>query len=1184
MFLKKIKINGFKSFANPIIIDFQSPVTAIVGPNGSGKSNVVDAIRWALGEQSAKTLRGSRMSDIIFAGSEDYKPLQRASVTLYFDNTDRKLSVDSNEVRICRKVNEDGQSDYLLNGNVCRLKDIEEILMDTGMGKDAYSIVGQGKIDSILNSKPQKLRELFEEAAGISRYKMRKEEAEKRLDKTKHDLQRVKDLIWELDRQLTPIKKASEKARKYRRLKEEMGVLEINLFLDYWEKNNENIQSMQVKKEKLYNRIENLETELQNLDLSLKQKKEELEKEEEIIEELHDDYYQSRIKKEQAENNLKVLKERQQGLSREKKSLKQLLDELEEENNELLDQQERIDQRLDGVIKEDKEFSEKLARAQFQLNEQKDLLEKKRSELFSRRNSILNENVELQDLNTKLEKYREKGRYLELEIEKMVGKRKGVSSEIDDNVLEQEKLCKQINEISQEMEKARKKIATFTEKERDTTEKISAREQKIKKKNDQLLKYKSRLQVLKDMENDYQGYYRGVREIMKTDDEFPGIIGVVADLFNVEKEYELAIEIALGAAMQNIVVEDEKTARACVEFLKKHKAGRATFLPLDMITEKKLDVEKMGFNIREGILGIATDFVSSETRLTSVINNLLGRILLAKDLKSATAVARKLKSRLKIVTLDGEVINPGGSITGGSRTENGRRLLGRSREIEELQSNINILAKEISQKKECLLSIEKELKGVNTAKDESKYHLTNLEFQKNDLIKDLANYKKEQERLELELEKMDREFVKRHEELGEIDNHRQNLKQEIELANSDRTRGKDKVGDLEEELKEMEILEKEANRDIADLRVELATVKQKKENLLNEKNILHNQLKTNQEKMEKTAVKIKKFENKFVEMESREKELQEMKQNFVRKIEKSGEEYREKQKGFKEKEKGFTALQEKEHMFQEELNENRERHHKQELKITWMEDKTEQFYEKLVGYGVKPEEGIEERIEISNYTQTNRKIEEFRDAMESLEPVNEGAIQEYSDLKERLEYLENQQKDLLEARDSLVRIIRELEKTMGQMFKETFNMVRKEFERIFQELFDGGKARLELTETGDTLNTGIEIEAQPPGKQLKKLSLMSGGERALTAIALVFAFLQVNPSPIYILDEIDASLDDANVLRFALFIRKYSSSVQFLLVTHNKQMMTEADVIYGITMEEPGVSKLVSLRLDEEIA
>ncbi|HLV10064.1 MAG TPA: chromosome segregation protein SMC [Halanaerobiales bacterium] len=1184
MFLKKIKINGFKSFANPIIIDFQSPVTAIVGPNGSGKSNVVDAIRWALGEQSAKTLRGSRMSDIIFAGSEDYKPLQRASVTLYFDNTDRKLSVDSNEVRICRKVNEDGQSDYLLNGNVCRLKDIEEILMDTGMGKDAYSIVGQGKIDSILNSKPQKLRELFEEAAGISRYKMRKEEAEKRLDKTKHDLQRVKDLIWELDRQLTPIKKASEKARKYRRLKEEMGVLEINLFLDYWEKNNENIQSMQVKKEKLYNRIENLETELQNLDLSLKQKKEELEKEEEIIEELHDDYYQSRIKKEQAENNLKVLKERQQGLSREKKSLKQLLDELEEENNELLDQQERIDQRLDGVIKEDKEFSEKLARAQFQLNEQKDLLEKKRSELFSRRNSILNENVELQDLNTKLEKYREKGRYLELEIEKMVGKRKGVSSEIDDNVLEQEKLCKQINEISQEMEKARKKIATFTEKERDTTEKISAREQKIKKKNDQLLKYKSRLQVLKDMENDYQGYYRGVREIMKTDDEFPGIIGVVADLFNVEKEYELAIEIALGAAMQNIVVEDEKTARACVEFLKKHKAGRATFLPLDMITEKKLDVEKMGFNIREGILGIATDFVSSETRLTSVINNLLGRILLAKDLKSATAVARKLKSRLKIVTLDGEVINPGGSITGGSRTENGRRLLGRSREIEELQSNINILAKEISQKKECLLSIEKELKGVNTAKDESKYHLTNLEFQKNDLIKDLANYKKEQERLELELEKMDREFVKRHEELGEIDNHRQNLKQEIELANSDRTRGKDKVGDLEEELKEMEILEKEANRDIADLRVELATVKQKKENLLNEKNILHNQLKTNQEKMEKTAVKIKKFENKFVEMESREKELQEMKQNFVRKIEKSGEEYREKQKGFKEKEKGFTALQEKEHMFQEELNENRERHHKQELKITRMEDKTEQFYEKLVGYGVKPEEGIEERIEISNYTQTNRKIEEFRDAMESLEPVNEGAIQEYSDLKERLEYLENQQKDLLEARDSLVRIIRELEKTMGQMFKETFNMVRKEFERIFQELFDGGKARLELTETGDTLNTGIEIEAQPPGKQLKKLSLMSGGERALTAIALVFAFLQVNPSPIYILDEIDASLDDANVLRFALFIRKYSSSVQFLLVTHNKQMMTEADVIYGITMEEPGVSKLVSLRLDEEIA
>lgn len=1184
MFLKKIKIDGFKSFAKPIIIDFQSPLTTIVGPNGSGKSNIVDAIRWALGEQSAKTLRGSKMADVIFAGSKDYKALNKASVTLYFDNSDQELPLEANEVRICRRVTEEGQSNYLINGKVCRLKDIEELLMDTGMGKDAYSIVGQGKIDSILNSKPEKLRELFEEAAGISKHKMRQEEAEKRLEKTKHNLQRVKDLIWELDKQVVPLKKASEKARKYQRLKEEMGVLEVNLLLDRWEKNREVLITAQQEKSSFDDALGVLKNDLETINNILQQKRDELEFEEENLEKVQEDFYQSRIKKEQVENNLQVLEERNQGLSREKAGLKKLLNELEYENEELVKQQERINGRLSGVIEEDKELSEKLALVQFKLNEQKNLLGEKKAELFSRRNSVLNENTELQELHAELEKTRGKGRYLELEIEKMVKKRNELSSQLDENMLIQDEMMEKLDKVVNGLEEGNQEIDELHIEENKLQKKIEKVQQNIGNLNKELFQRKSRLQVLNDMENNYQGYYHGVRMVLKSVNKFPGIVGVIADLIKVDKQFELAIETALGGKLQNIVVEDDITADHCIEFLKKENAGRATFLPLNMVKGNKIKLTQLNLDKIEGLLGIASEYVTSDKKLHPVIDNLLGRTLLTKDLKSATKVAKKIKSRFKIVTLEGEVIHPGGSITGGSVSEDSRGLLGRSREIEELHKEINELDKKIGQEQKSEEGINKEIKGLKTLQDENKYRLTNLKFQKNDLAKDISNQKKEQVRLEQELEELDKEFIEYHEQLGIIDNLKQRLLQEIEMVHSEHSREKERIGDMEEEVKLIENREEEVNKDIADLRVQLATVKQKKENLLNEKNIILNQLNSNQEKIKNTSQQLIEIEDKFIELNNRKNELDEMKLEFTGKIKKLEREYTEKQQLFKEKEKESTELQLKYQKSQQVYNEQKEKEHKIELKIIHLEDKNEQIKEKLLEYDVNPEQGINGRIEISNYGQATRKIKEFKDAMRSLEPVNLGAIQEYEDLKDRLDYLVNQQQDLLEARDSIIKIISEIEKTMGQMFQKTFNKVKKEFEQIFMELFDGGNARLKLTNSDDLLTTGVEIEAQPPGKQLKKLSLMSGGERALTAIALVFAFLKVNPSPIYILDEIDAPLDDANVLRFARFVKRYSRSVQFLLITHNKKMMTETNIIYGITMEEPGVSKLVSLRLDEDIA
>ncbi len=1185
MFLKKIKIDGFKSFAKAIVVSFPAPLTAIVGPNGSGKSNIVDAIRWAMGEQSAKSLRGSRMSDIIFAGSDDFKPLSKASVTLYFDNSTGALPVEKKLIRIKRTVSDDGQSDYYLNGSSCRLKDIEELLMDTGLGKDSYSIVGQGKIDSILNSKPEKLRELFEEAAGIVKHKTRKQEAEKRMDKTRQDLQRIKDLVWELDKQVKPLKRSAEKASKYQRLKEELKELEINLLLDRWEDNYQLLGETREDEEVLRKKVYSLEEELNKANSILEQKIEELEFEEVFLDELQKKLYQTKTKKEQADNNLKVLAERNNGLIREKRTNEEQLESIKNDQTNLIQKKEIINKDIDRIKAEEDNINNKIEMLTGELNQVRELIKEKKDQLFDRRNSILNENMERNEIHSELEKSKGKARYLEHEIEKMAEKRKNISRQLDDNVIQENETAKSIKEIEKELINNNNELKSFKKQEEKIDSCIKDTTTNIENIKDKKNHNESRLKILQDMEDDYQGYFRGVKNILNKDRKITGIIGVVADLIDVEKKYELAIETALGAKLQNVVTEDDRVARKAVKYLKSSSGGRATFLPLNMVKGRKTTVEKLHIDNMEGYLGVASDIIAYDERLNQVMLSLLGKTIVARDLDSATEISKKIKSSLKIVTLDGEFINTTGAITGGSQKNNNRGLLGRSREIEELKETVIKYDSKYNHLIEQIENYKTEKKGCNQLQEKKLQQIKELEFKKNDLNKDLFSIQKEENRLETDLKLIDRDFEDYHKQLGNNDNLIQRLEGQLSTINSEHDKVKDQINNKENEVKRLEKSEEKLNKEITENRVEMATITQKKNNMLSENNNIIDELKNLSMKEKDIRNMINELVDKLGKIDNRRKELEKLKEEFAVQIKKMDTEYNINQEAFKKKEEDVKELQNRYNKKQQDLSIIKDEYHKIDLKITRLEDKNIQIADRLIEeYEVSPEEGIEERIEINNYAQVSHKIKEFKDAIKQLGPVNIGAIKEYEELINRLEYLRDQQEDLLQARASIEKVIKELEKRMTERFYQTFAEVKDQFENTFEQLFDGGKAELRLTKPENLLETGVEIEAQPPGKQLKKLTLMSGGERALTAIALVFAFLKVNPSPMYILDEIDAPLDDANVKRFANYLKEYSEFVQFLVITHNKLMMTEANVIYGITMEEKGVSKLVSLKLDEEIA
>lgn len=1183
MILKKLKIKGFKSFPDPVVIEFQPQITAIVGPNGSGKSNIVDAIRWALGEQSAKLLRGSKMEDLIFSGSSTRREMESAEVYLTLDNSDNTLPIDQKEVTIGRRVDRSGESDYLINNQVCRLKDIQDLIMDTGIGKEAYSVIGQGKIDDLLSSRPQDRREIFEEAAGVMKYKHRKKEAMRKLEKTQQDLLRIEDIINELENRLKPVAREAKKARKYRELYTRLRELEIARAGARWEQIEVELSGCQEELSSLRDMLSVDERRMaeyeDNVQVLEREKEELLER----LEIQKDKVFNTKTRIEQLKNKINVYRERENNardnldrledeLGREEKILAECHQEIEETQKQVSACEQRMEL-LNGQIKNiEQELEANQAEIQKKVNQKEAI----NSSLVD----FLNDRAEVKN---RLAVYREKSREISLEIEEVETERNELAARLDRVMNEEDQVREKLIALrDEELELSRDREQQLTSINQLEV-KMKDFEQRCQKKRELLQHLNSNLDLLQRMEDQREGYYRGVKKILYARDrgEIDGIYGVVAELIEVDPSCEQAVAAVLGGKLQNVVVRDTRVAKEAIDYLRKHKSGRATFMPLDLIRQRTLRKREKKVLDMEGVLGIAADFVEFEPHLAPAVNNLLGRVIITRDKDTAVRAFEAVQGSLLFATLEGETVNPGGTITGGSINEKQLDLLTRSRQIDEIKEKIEAEKRQLTSLSQDREKVAVRLVGEKRRLEELEKQLRQNEMAVLSCQKDLEGLKSNSARMREEIAGLDNKFVQLYEKLGGLDVKIRDMEEELNLIGSDNEQQEELLSGLERQLKELKEAREELNEKLVEKRVELVSLEKKLEHLKAETKRLvaarnrsgdriaelKEERQVQLETLEMITGKIaefqddlKKTEEELAGEEAALERLKEKEDRVHKRLKVDGEELNNLRKTVQQLEKKVNSL---------ELKTAKISMEKEQLKETMWEE-----YEiDITDIESNPDFDLRE---------VAREIKMVKEEIRQLGSINPGSIQEYEELKERLDYLHHQHDDLNSAREYLFQIIAQMDEIVQVKFLETFKQVKVHFEEIFRKIFGGGKAELFLTDPDDLLETGIEINAQPPGKKLQKMSLMSGGEKALTATALVFSLLRVKPSPFYILDEIDAPLDEANVDRFAQFLREFASVAQFILITHRKRSMAEADALYGVTMEDSGVSKIVSMKLAEQ--
>jgi chromosome segregation protein len=1181
MFLKQLEIVGFKSFAKKATIDFVPGVTAVVGPNGSGKSNITDAIKWVLGEQSVKTLRGAKMEDIIFAGSDSKRALNMAEVTLLLDNHDHHINVDYSEVSVTRRVFRSGESDFLLNGQKCRLKDIIDLFMDSGLGREAYSIISQGKIDDILNSKADEKRKIFEEAAGVLKYKTRKQQAEKKLTDSQEHLNRVEDIIHELDGQVGPLEIQASIAKDYLEKKSSLESIEVALLAHDIEVTHQKWEQKSKEVEGLQEKDVDLSSEARVLEAKGEADRQQLQAYDQSIEELQESLLLVSEQLEKAEGQKNVLDERRKNAEESARSFAIKLEELTAKHSEIEQQLDAetsiLNEQKTDLEKKQKELAEKLALYEnFEqgMDEKLESLKSEYFEVLNRQTSLKNER---RYLTEQLELLKQKRHQLEQDKQSSESKWAGVSDQ-------EQELAERLKAKENELEATRVRFATLDqtiEKQRHTYERDLGTYQKMSNVIEQAV---SRRDMLKEMEEDYAGFFGGVKLVLKAaNNQLKGIHGAVAELIKVNKSYETAIETALGGAMQNIVVETESDGREAIQFLKKRQGGRATFLPLSVMKSRQIAVRDLALvQNEEGFVGTADALVRYEPKFHGVIRHLLGNVVIARDLKAAGDLANLLGYRYRIVTLDGDVISPGGSMSGGSRKQTTVNLLGRQGEIEQLNAKIKDMQVQKEDAEEKIIALRQEIQETNrearvtreslerltaecrALEDEHKellFEVKTMRDRQDLLSRDQTSFAEESEGLALRLEKLSKELE------GLAQNER-DLHQAIE--------------DLTYQKKNQEQSKQSLNEELTNLKVSVgrqqevvSAQREKVERLQTEKRGLENERReTEQSKLRLGEV----VQNHTGDRQSISEQLEVLRKDkeAVTKwiAERRGvrlalfetlQENETELKEIKRLHRGITEALRREEVLLERLDVELET-----LLNTLREDYELGFETAKENYPLTLEEA-----------DARRQVKLMKRAIEELGNVNIGAIEEYDRVSTRLTFLDSQRNDLLEAKQTLLDVIEEMDEEVSKRFEESFRAIRSHFQKVFAELFGGGRADLVLTDPDDYLESGVEILAQPPGKKLQHLSLLSGGERALTAIALLFAILKVRPVPFCVLDEVEAALDDANVDRYADYLTKFSQETQFIVVTHRKGTMEKADVLYGVTMQESGISKLVSVRLEE---
>lgn len=1182
MYLKSIEVQGFKSFANKIVFDFHNGITGIVGPNGSGKSNVADAVRWVLGEQRIKQLRGGNMQDVIFSGTELRKPLSYASVAITLDNTDHQLPVDYNEVTIARKLYRSGESEYLINGRTCRLKDVNELFYDTGIGKEGYSIIGQGQIDKILSGKPEERRELFDEAAGIVKFKKRKNMSVKKLEEERQNLLRVNDILTELEKQIGPLEKQSEVAKIYLKKKESLKTYDINMFLLETDRLKSELVVLDEKIKIAQNELEDVTKEYEEAKLQYEEIEVQSEKIDDELENAKHQLNKTTLLKQQLEGQIQVLREQintakmnDEHLAQRSKAIDEELAIREKKLLELDEEKEEIENQISEKYTADKAAEKVLLRIQTKIASLSESMDKNKNELIELLNNRSSTKAKIQKYDTL--------------VEQIQVRRSELHQRLLTSQSEIERQMELRTQFETELKDVSGTIVAYVDEIKEIESAIEGKQNDIAKKTEQLRagqtayhREESRLESLKNMTERYDGYGNSIRKVMEKRTQVKGILGVVADIVKVPKEYEVAVETALGGSIQNIVTDNEETAKQMITYLKQNKFGRATFLPLTAVNggNHKMQRDVFGEN---GVIGVASSLVQVEEKYKGLAEHLLGRTIVVKNIDYGITLARKYKQTLRIVTLEGELMNPGGAMTGGA-FKNSSNLLSRRREIEEFEKTVQMLKSDMEEMQKVIESYKEERTGLytkvevvkeqlqkayvvqNTAKMnmdqvnakivEARNEITYVHRENEELEKQIQDTKEEQNMIHVELEASE----KLERELNEISQKQQKELDDAREEESKQLQETEKMhlsyAALEQKQQFMKENETRINEEIAKYKDELTHLDISKENAAEEIKNKEAQILDIQRTIDNSKELFEEIDTEIKKFVAEKEELTKRQKAFIVKRE-------DLSKRMSELDKELFRLNSKQEDYEEAS----------EKQINYMWDEYELTYNMALRI---------RDVNLNDPAFMKKQIQILKNEIRALGSVNVNAIEDYKNISERYEFMKTQHDDLVEAEATLVKIIEELDSAMRKQFRERFEEICVEFDKVFKQLFGGGKGTLELMEDEDVLEAGIRIIAQPPGKKLQNMMQLSGGEKALTAIALLFAIQNLKPSPFCLLDEIEAALDDSNVDRFAKYLHKLTKHTQFIVITHRRGTMNAADRLYGITMQEKGVSTLVSVDLLEK--
>lgn len=1181
VYLKRIEIAGFKSFAERTVIEFERGVTAVVGPNGSGKSNITEAIRWVLGEQSAKSLRGGKMPDIIFAGAQNRKPLNIAEVTVVLENSDHFLPLDFTEISVTRRYRRTGESDFYINKQACRLKDIHELFMDSGLGRESFSIISQGKVEAIFNSKPEDRRGIFEEAAGVLKYKQRKKKAEQKLFETEDNLSRVQDIIYELAEQLIPLEQQSKVANNFLMLKEELTKIDVQLTTHEIIKTKAIWEEKQSSLTVLGEKLQEASRKIYDLEEVLSQLKSRRNRVDQNIENQQQQLLQMTELLKQTEGQKQVLVERskhmQQSTNDSQFSLKEITDQLINyrlELNELqqkIEQKQRQKQQLVDWIELSEQEVEKYSKSS------KELLEELRSQYVETMQEQANTNNELKYLERQYQQESVKN-------QQAIQKHEALESQLEQAIKINDELEKSVSKLEQTLSQQRENYLSEQEQLKRMQLDLENKQKQMYQSMNLVQQIKARQKSLQEIQENYSGFYQGVRLILKHRNQLNGIVGAVAELIEVPNVYTLAIETALGATMQHVVVEEEKDGREGITFLKKQRGGRATFLPLTTLKPRNIP-NKIVERMQEipGFLGIASNLVHYETRLTNIMQNLLGTTVLAENLESANCLAQSLNYQYRVVSLEGDIMNAGGSMTGGANKKGSQgSIFSQTQELQSLteklvqvqeqsvshETNVQKIMNEIQKKEIKVDKLRTEGETIRFKQQEYQNKQTNqtdlivrlkkekglFEFESNELHQFLTDYQQKKERLIQQQNFWTDEKERLNQEMQQIDQEASQMEEKKLAAIERYNQLQADRAVVTEQLVHFNTQQKEKQHQIDDAIVKKGSLNQQLQTL-NDSSSNHQQTEQN------LTIQIKQYAEKKAELEeaiTKEKNSRQSLQEQMTECESClAEENKQQQELLTEQTK-------------EEVEKNRA-----EMKL----DTALQYLQEE--YNITFERAATQYQPINDQEISRQKVKQLKREIDRLGPVNIASIDQYEQVNSRHEFLVTQRDDLLNAKNQLSETMNEMDEEVKIRFNETFEAIRTQFKLVFPNMFGGGRAELMLTDPNDLLNTGIEIEAQPPGKRLQSLSLLSGGERALTAIALLFSILRVRPVPFCVLDEVEAALDDANVVRFGRYLSNFEAQTQFIVVTHRKGTMEAANALYGVTMQESGISKIVSVRLEE---